>query len=317
MDNDEIWVYFDATIWRMASLLSDEDVWTKIIYDGINSLINDGVQHLEMRGFMNYIMQNGKRKYNTTQIIFKWLQIIQDINKNVSPEEQFTVKFIYVLGRWDSSENIYQGLVNTINLQQGPTGNYVIGFDIVDEEYRFNSLLHYIDTWLDIEKYALENSVNVPNYFFHAGETNWNKGDCDNLIDAVLLNTTRIGHGYALRDTPILMDIIKRKNIAIEVCPLSNQLLRLLVDVRNHPAVCMMNEGVQITISSDDPVIYGYEGVTFDFYSAYVSWDLHLKSMKKIVFNSIDYSGLHRVEKQQARQRLEQRWDDWILSMLN
>lgn len=44
-----------------------------------------------------------------------------------------------------------------------------------------------------------------------------------NLFDAILLNTSRIGHGFAITKHPVVMEIIKQKNIAIEVCPISNQ----------------------------------------------------------------------------------------------
>lgn len=44
-----------------------------------------------------------------------------------------------------------------------------------------------------------------------------------NLIDAVLLNTSRIGHGYALTKHPQVMKVVKERGIAIEVNPISNQ----------------------------------------------------------------------------------------------
>ena len=44
-----------------------------------------------------------------------------------------------------------------------------------------------------------------------------------NLFDAILLNTTRIGHGYALSKHPVLMKIVKERGIAVEVDPISNQ----------------------------------------------------------------------------------------------
>ena len=48
----------------------------------------------------------------------------------------------------------------------------------------------------------------------------------DNLIDAVLLNTSRIGHGYALPKHPEVMKIVRQQDIAVEVNPISNQVRR-------------------------------------------------------------------------------------------
>lgn len=42
-------------------------------------------------------------------------------------------------------------------------------------------------------------------------------------MDAILLGTHRIGHGFALSKHPALIDLIKERDIAIEVNPISNQ----------------------------------------------------------------------------------------------
>ena len=44
-----------------------------------------------------------------------------------------------------------------------------------------------------------------------------------NLIDAVLLNSSRIGHGYALTKHPEVLKLVRLKQIAVEVNPISNQ----------------------------------------------------------------------------------------------
>lgn len=42
-------------------------------------------------------------------------------------------------------------------------------------------------------------------------------------IDAILLGTLRIGHGYALSKHPVVLQQMKERDIAVEVNPLSNQ----------------------------------------------------------------------------------------------
>lgn len=60
-----------------------------------------------------------------------------------------------------------------------------------------------------------------------------------------------------MKNYPLLVEIVKRKQIAIEVCPISNQMLRLLDDIRDHPAVSLLQYGVPVVISNDDPIVFG------------------------------------------------------------
>jgi len=59
--------------------------------------------------------------------------------------------------------------------------------------------------------------------YFHAGET-YQRSNSE-LYDAILLGTKRIGHGFQLVMHPNLMAEVKRENICIECCPVSNKIL--------------------------------------------------------------------------------------------
>lgn len=67
-------------------------------------------------------------------------------------------------------------------------------------------------------------------FFFHAAETNWEGTDVDeNLIDAILLNTTRIGHAFGITKHAVILDLVKANRIPLEICPISNQVLFLIL----------------------------------------------------------------------------------------
>ena len=45
----------------------------------------------------------------------------------------------------------------------------------------------------------------------------------ENLIDAIILKATRIGHGFAIGKHPSVMDLARTNSVAVEICPISNQ----------------------------------------------------------------------------------------------
>lgn len=49
-----------------------------------------------------------------------------------------------------------------------------------------------------------------------------------NLLDALLFNTSRIGHGFALLRHPLAKDMSRKRGVAVEVCPISNQVTVIL-----------------------------------------------------------------------------------------
>lgn len=151
--------------------------------------------------------------------------------------------------------------------------------------------------------------------------TDWYGWSSDwNLLDAILWNTTRIGHGYALNKHPLLWQTVKTRNIAIEVNPLSNQILRLVYDMRNHPASFYLSENLPVVISSDDPGFWNAKAISYDFYYVFMamaSADADLRLLKQLVWNSIDYSVLTITERRTAAYILNKQWDKFISYVIN
>jgi len=171
----------------------------------------------------------------------------------------------------------------------------IAGFDMVNEEDMTPSILEFLHEILDGKK---RDKNNLP-CFFHCGETHDKTND--NLYDAILLNSKRIGHGFQLFLKPHLQDIVKQRNICIEACPISNLLLGYTTDLRNHPVRFMLHKGIQASISSDDPGFFGYDGVTMDYFMATLTWELDLRDLKKLSLNGITYASISEDKKKVLR----------------
>jgi len=95
----------------------------------------------------------------------------------------------------------------------------MVGFDLVGQEELGRPLIDFVEPLLKMPEHI--------NFYFHAGETNWFGSPIDeNLVDAILMGTKRIGHGFALTKHPMMMRLAKLLDIAIEVCPVSKAEMR-------------------------------------------------------------------------------------------
>lgn len=71
------------------------------------------------------------------------------------------------------------------------------------------------------------------------------------------LGAARIGHGIRAVEDPALMDRLRERGVALEICPTSNVRLGLVSTMSAHPLGVFLSHGVPITINSDDPVLLG------------------------------------------------------------
>lgn len=149
--------------------------------------------------------------------------------------------------------------------------------------------------------------------FFHAGETH--DQEVTNIHAALMLGAKRIGHGFQLSLFPNLIEEIKKKDICVEICPLSNMVLGYTLDLRMHPCRFLLSRGVQASISSDDPGFFNYKGVTLDYVYVTLAWELDIADLKKLSLNGIKYSSVSEDCKKILYEVFYKMWDSWVLKL--
>ena len=106
----------------------------------------------------------------------------------------------------------------------------------------------------------------------------------------MILGSKRISHGFQLFNYPTLIQKLIEQNVCLEVCPISNMMLGYINDLRHHPVRYMISKGLQVSINSGHPGIFGYNDVAFDYLAVFLAWDLNLRDLKKISLNGILHS---------------------------
>lgn len=71
-----------------------------------------------------------------------------------------------------------------------------------------------------------------------------------------LVRPARIGHGVRAIEDADLIQRLADFGTVLEVCPGSNVALKVFPDFRSHPLRLLMEAGVRVTISSDDPPFF-------------------------------------------------------------
>lgn len=131
-----------------------------------------------------------------------------------------------------------------------------VGFDLVGEEAKGHPLHYFIPEFQYFQQKCELNGVNIP-FLFHCGETLEMGNDTDNnLVDALLLKSKRIGHGFALARHPYIMERMKKENICLEVCPISNEVLGLTPRTNGHSMYNLLANNVHCTVNSDNGTLF-------------------------------------------------------------
>lgn len=127
----------------------------------------------------------------------------------------------------------------------------------------------------------------------HAGE----EGPASYIWEAIdVLKVDRIDHGNRCLDDEDLVDELIQSQIAITLCPLSNQKLQVCPDLRKHPVKDMLDLGLLATIHSDDPAYFGGY-MNANYLAVAESLDLSEDDLVQLAINGFEASFLEEADK--------------------
>ncbi|XP_028440995.1 adenosine deaminase 2-A isoform X2 [Perca flavescens] len=305
---DVIWDTFEQAFQAVWGLVTYAPVFRDYYYQGLTQFYMDNVMYLELRALLPQIYELDGSTHDTA-----WtLKTYQEVTRQFTSDHPdfFGARIIFTINRGVNASVMARVVDEAMKLQRD-FPDVMAGFDMVGREDRGRPLWYFRDAL----SLPVERGVTLP-FFFHAGETDLEGTEVDqNLLDALLFNTSRIGHGFALPRHPVAKNLSRKRGVALEVCPISNQVLKLVDDMRNHPAAALMAENHPVVISSDDPAMFGASGLSYDFYEAFVGFGgirSHLGSLKELALNSIRYSSLTPKQKEKALALWQRRWDKFV-----
>lgn len=317
-----IWERFNHRTQMMKGLFAYESAFRHYTQACIKDFVKDNIQYAEIRP--NFMITNSLKTDDGTgsignegimRIINEELQktMIQIRDNN----EYFGgMKVIYCTPRSFRKDQVKDALDECIDLKI-KYKDLLCGFDLVGHEEMGNELRHFVPEFLNFQKDCKARGVEIP-FLFHCGETLEVGDKVDgNLFDAILLKSKRIGHGYALARHPLLMEVFKEKNIAVESCPISNEILGLTPTIAGHNLPILLANNVPCTINSDNATFYK-SSLSHDFYQTMIgSESMSLQGWKQLAEWSLEHSCMDSEEKAAVTEEWTRRWQEfcvWIVA---
>lgn len=121
----------------------------------------------------------------------------------------------------------------------------------------------------------------------HAGETTGPQS----IWAAINIGAERIGHALTAQDDPDLIVVLAEKQIPLELNITSNLRTGCCPTLMEHPARKYFEEGLMVTLNSDDPPFFG-ANLLDEYELAHRDFELTLEQMRELAANSVEASFL-------------------------
>lgn len=302
-DINIVWKKFQQYFITCSSIFNYKPVWEQYFYNTLKELREDNVMYLEIRSVLPQLYDLKGNVYDPVATAESYKRVLDQFMTDYP--DFFGARLIYAPLRNVNPNTVKECLEIARRIKKSVPDLFA-GFDLVGQEDLGVPLKDFLP-----ELIAASDEFD---YFFHAGETNWYGSSSDeNLVDAILLGARRLGHAFALIKHPLLLEEVKKREIAIEVSVISNAVLKLVDDLRNHPLSTFLAQNMPVVLSSDDPGVWGADPLSHDFYVTFVgiaSRHADLRLLKRLALNSLFFSTYSNKDK--LIHEFEIRWTKFI-----
>lgn len=221
------------------------------------------------------------------------LSILTSRIEQLALEKKIIVKLIIDLSRTFG----YVNALNNYLLVKKHPSSHIIGVGLGGNEKKGPAKL-----FKDLFIQAKKDGYHV---VAHAGE---DVGP-DSIWDAInLLHVERIGHGIASINDPELISYLNIHKIPLEICITSNVFTKNMVSsIQNHPVKSLYENGVFITINTDDPTFFNIS-LLEEYWNLYHILHFTLDEIKQIIINGFEATFMPHNMKQRYISEVNAMW---------
>lgn len=144
-----------------------------------------------------------------------------------------------------------------------------------------------------IELFEIAKEKQIP-FIIHTGEN----GSAKEVRKAIEIGAKRIGHGIHSIEDESVLNLIKEKNILLEICPTSNVQTNSVDTYKNHPIEKLYNLDIPICINTDNSTVSNIT-LTEEYIKLSNYFNFTLDDYKQMNKNAINHAFLSKEEKQE------------------
>ncbi|KAL4791900.1 hypothetical protein BDV19DRAFT_285033 [Aspergillus venezuelensis] len=277
------------------SILHHEPILRACLRRIFSQLAADRIRYAELRiAFTFQYTLHGKDK--PEQDYFGWFRIFQEeleaFKKSEDGKDFHGARIIWASMSKHSNQVIGSDMKECI-ITKLEFPDLICGFDLLGSETNARPLADLVPLLFWFRGLCAEEGVEIP-FILHAGHCliDGDQAD-DNLFDAALLGARRVSQALSLYKHPLLIDVLKQKNILIDYSPTSSACLGLTNSFQAHPLPALLSRGVSVTLTNDSPGIFGLgeNGLSTEIYQALISFNsMGLSGVTQMLENSVRWS---------------------------
>ncbi len=275
VDDTPDFLGFLAKFKLLRRFYSSREAVMRVAYEAVADAAADNIFYLELR--FNPVALALNQGFSFEDVT-DW---VIEATRQAQVDHSIQVRLICTINR---SEPQYAQHMAEIAIAKKAGG--IVALDLAGDEQNFADVTPFIKIFELVRSEGLHVTI-------HAAEA----GPPVNARDAVeKLGAERIGHGIQVVHDVAVMDLLRKRNITLEICPTSNLQTGFVPKLRRHPLYALHQLGIPVTINTDDPSVSNIT-LTDEFLVATRGIGMPLHVLPDVILNAARAAFLSDVEK--------------------